>query len=79
MSRFWCLVVSSVIFSFAQLGGAVIENPNFLFFLSGATGSMCCFYLPIAHLGSLVNSLNYALTSYSGLRLPLRRLPIPCR
>ena len=39
VSRFWCLVVSSVIFLFAQIGGATIENPHFLFFVSGANGS----------------------------------------
>ncbi|MCJ1474448.1 hypothetical protein MMC13_003106 [Lambiella insularis] len=38
MSRSWCLFISSLIFSAAQLCGACIENPNRLMFVSGTTG-----------------------------------------
>ncbi|MCJ1309308.1 hypothetical protein MMC25_002967 [Agyrium rufum] len=38
MSRFWCLFISSAIFCIAQVCGAKIENPNYLFFVSGTTG-----------------------------------------
>lgn len=38
MSRFWCLVISSLIFCGAQVCALRIENPNFLGFVSGLTG-----------------------------------------
>lgn len=38
MSRFWCLVVSSIIFSCAQFAGMKVEDPNFLWLVSGLTG-----------------------------------------
>jgi MFS family permease len=38
MSRFWCLVCSSTIFTCAQLAGLSISNPNFLWVLSGLSG-----------------------------------------
>lgn len=38
MSRFWCLFISSILFLFAQVCGAQIENPHTLGFLSGLTG-----------------------------------------
>jgi MFS family permease len=38
MSRIWCLFLSSCIFFFAQLIGATLSNPHFLFLLSAFTG-----------------------------------------
>lgn len=38
MSRFWCLFISSIIFSVAQLCGALIEDPNQLVLVSGLNG-----------------------------------------
>ena len=38
MSRMWCLFVSSLIFSIAQVCGARIENPHMLTVLSAMTG-----------------------------------------
>lgn len=37
-SRYWSLVASSLIFTFAQIAGLTIENPKHLFWLSGLTG-----------------------------------------
>lgn len=37
-SRFWSLVASSIIFTIAQIFALKIENPNWLFLLSGFTG-----------------------------------------
>ncbi|KAH0538068.1 hypothetical protein FGG08_005330 [Glutinoglossum americanum] len=41
MSRFWCLVASSSIFSIGQLCAIKIENPHHLWAVSGLTGRMC--------------------------------------
>ncbi|QDS70604.1 hypothetical protein FKW77_000345 [Venturia effusa] len=38
MSRFWCLVCSSLIFILAQVAGLNISNPNFLWAVSGLSG-----------------------------------------
>ncbi|KAL9131609.1 MAG: hypothetical protein Q9217_000497 [Psora testacea] len=38
MSRFWCLVISSFIFLFAQIAATQIENPHTLGYVSGLTG-----------------------------------------
>ncbi|MCJ1471338.1 hypothetical protein MMC07_009986, partial [Pseudocyphellaria aurata] len=38
MSRFWCLVVSSVIFCIGQVCAILIRNPHFLVVISGLTG-----------------------------------------
>ena len=38
MSRFWCLVISSFIFLFAQLFATQIEHPHTLGYVSGLTG-----------------------------------------
>jgi hypothetical protein len=38
MSRFWCLVISSSIFTLAQLAAIRIENPHFLWCVSGLSG-----------------------------------------
>lgn len=38
MSRFWCLVCSSTIFTLAQVAGLIISNPNYLWVLSGLSG-----------------------------------------
>ncbi|KAI9816174.1 MAG: hypothetical protein M1827_001775 [Pycnora praestabilis] len=38
MSRFWCLVASSAIFCAAQLCAIKIENPHYLWAVSGMTG-----------------------------------------
>jgi len=38
MSRFWCLVVSSTIFTLAQIAAIRIENPHYLWFVSALTG-----------------------------------------
>lgn len=38
MSRFWCLVCSSSIFTLAQVAGLNISNPNYLWILSGLSG-----------------------------------------
>jgi MFS family permease len=38
MSRFWCLVCSSTIFTCAQVAGLSISNPNYLWVLSGLSG-----------------------------------------
>jgi len=37
-SRFWCLFVSALIFCAAQVVAIVLENPHFLFLVSGLTG-----------------------------------------
>jgi hypothetical protein len=37
-SRFWCAAISATIFSFAQLAAIRIEDPNFLWAVSGLTG-----------------------------------------
>jgi hypothetical protein len=37
-SRSWCLVIASVIFSFAQVCAINIENPYYLKYVSGSTG-----------------------------------------
>lgn len=37
-SRFWTLVVSACVFSFAQIIALTLENPHHLFWLSGLTG-----------------------------------------
>lgn len=37
-SRFWTLVCSAAIFAGAQVVGLSVENPNYLFWLSGLTG-----------------------------------------
>lgn len=38
MSRFWCLLVASVVDCVAQICGARVENPNMLVFVSALTG-----------------------------------------
>ncbi|KAF9890723.1 hypothetical protein FE257_005589 [Aspergillus nanangensis] len=38
MSRFWCLFISSVVFTITQLAGAAISNPHQLVVVSGFTG-----------------------------------------
>jgi len=38
MSRFWCIIISSLVFCAAQVAGATVENPNSLVFVSGLTG-----------------------------------------
>jgi MFS family permease len=38
MSRFWCLVCSSMIFTCAQVAGLSISNPNWLWLVSGLSG-----------------------------------------
>lgn len=38
MSRFWCLLISAVVFTFTQLCGASISNPNALVIVSAFTG-----------------------------------------
>lgn len=38
MSRFWCVTVSGTIFALAQLAGMKVENPNFLWLVSGLNG-----------------------------------------
>lgn len=38
LSRYWCLLISSVIFLVAQLVGATVQDPNHLYALSGLTG-----------------------------------------
>lgn len=37
-SRFWCLLVSAIIFSIGQLCGTQIGNPHLLPFVSAITG-----------------------------------------
>lgn len=37
-SRFWSLVASALLFTMAQIVALRLENPNYLFFLSGLTG-----------------------------------------
>lgn len=37
-SRFWCAAISAAIFSFGQLAAMRIENPNFLWAVSGLSG-----------------------------------------
>lgn len=37
-SRYWSIVASSLIFVLAQIAGLTIQNPNYLFILSGLTG-----------------------------------------
>ncbi|KAF2034140.1 MFS general substrate transporter [Setomelanomma holmii] len=37
-SRFWCTAISATIFSFAQICAIRIENPNYLWAVSGLTG-----------------------------------------
>jgi hypothetical protein len=37
-SRFWCLVVSSTIFTFAQIAALRISNPHYLWIVSGLSG-----------------------------------------
>ncbi|QIX01352.1 hypothetical protein AMS68_006869 [Peltaster fructicola] len=37
-TRLWTLVVSSAVFAAAQVVGLALENPNYLFWLSGLTG-----------------------------------------
>jgi MFS family permease len=37
-SRFWCLVVSSIIFTFAQIAALQISNPHYLWIVSGFSG-----------------------------------------
>lgn len=37
-SRLWCLVVSAAIFTLAQVCALMIQNPNFLFLVSGLNG-----------------------------------------
>jgi hypothetical protein len=38
MSRFWCCAISATIFMFAQVCAVRIENPNFLWAVSGLSG-----------------------------------------
>ncbi|KAH8705172.1 putative MFS transporter [Talaromyces proteolyticus] len=38
MSRFWCIFLSSVVFTLTQLAGTSINNPNQLYIISGLTG-----------------------------------------
>lgn len=38
MSRFWCLLVGSVVDCVAQICGARVENPHMLIFVSALTG-----------------------------------------
>ncbi|KAF1811511.1 MFS general substrate transporter [Eremomyces bilateralis CBS 781.70] len=38
MSRFWCLVASSCVFTLSQFAAIKIENPNFLWVVSGFSG-----------------------------------------
>lgn len=38
MSRFWCLLISSVVFTLTQLAGSSISNPNTLAIVSAFTG-----------------------------------------
>jgi hypothetical protein len=38
MSRFWCVIISSLVFCAAQVAGATVENQNSLVFVSGLTG-----------------------------------------
>ncbi|RAO69538.1 uncharacterized protein BHQ10_005550 [Talaromyces amestolkiae] len=38
MSRFWCIFLSSVVFTLTQIAGTSINNPNHLYLLSSFTG-----------------------------------------
>ncbi|EEA28737.1 MFS transporter, putative [Talaromyces marneffei ATCC 18224] len=38
MSRFWCIFLSSVVFTLTQIAGSSISNPNHLYLLSSFTG-----------------------------------------
>lgn len=38
MSRFWCLLISAVVFTLTQLAGSSISNPNTLVVVSAFTG-----------------------------------------
>lgn len=38
LSRFWCLVISAILFILAQIGGTTISTPHLLGFVSGLTG-----------------------------------------
>lgn len=38
MSRFWCIFLSSVVFTLTQIAGTSISNPNHLYILSSFTG-----------------------------------------
>ncbi|OJJ47217.1 hypothetical protein ASPZODRAFT_132179 [Penicilliopsis zonata CBS 506.65] len=38
MSRFWCLLISAVVFTLTQLAGSSISNPHTLVLVSGFTG-----------------------------------------
>jgi MFS family permease len=38
MSRFWCIFLSSAVFTVAQIAGTSISNPNHLYILSSLTG-----------------------------------------
>lgn len=38
MSRFWCIFLSSVVFTLTQIAGTSISNPNHLYIISAFTG-----------------------------------------
>ena len=38
MSRFWCIFLSSVVFTLTQIAGTSINNPNHLYLVSSFTG-----------------------------------------
>lgn len=38
MSRFWCILISAVVFTLTQLMGTSINNPNQLYIISACTG-----------------------------------------
>lgn len=38
LSRFWCLFISAVVFTFTQLAGSVISGPHELVLVSASTG-----------------------------------------
>lgn len=74
MSRFWCLLVASVVNCVGQICGARVENPHMLIFVSALTG---CKSIAPLHLFCLICYRHVADGSkYSGLRFSLWRIPL---
>lgn len=79
MSRFWCLLVASVVDCVAQICGARVENPHMLLFVSALTG--CKFIAMLSLLFRLIccrRDFGESNMRISGLWLSLRRFSLAC-
>lgn len=62
MSRFWCLLVASVVNCAAQICGARVENPHMLIFVSALTGRKFIAPSPSSFVWSVVGTMLVGVT-----------------